>query len=514
MKSSSLLPDPAFIAGIKNKCNCAASGTNFKKSGIFKEIEKLKSDLQFSEDLIGLLKKQESEKEREIQRLNCLFAGGRPVSALAKDCCYKDVSKISEDISILQRDKVELQMKLNDNLQKHEKLSSKFKQINQKNSQLEAYIKEISDAALFVEREANLKIKNQNRDINELREGISRGSVDVKSNETKNLKKVLKEKCQLEQKLVFEVEYLKNKLNENGSNISSKNSDLVAELIKERDIYQNKYKAMLDKREKSLDQGDENDIHKFYSQLKDKEFLIKKLQDEIKELREEQMTSNPNRHQHESLAMTNTIRRAECDRDCALNKLDTLKIEYEALNDKLRVWNDSKINDNKKIIKLEETIVKLRVEIEDLQTSKTPAFQTIKSLREDNCELQIKLRTADEDYKKLNASYNQMKLLSQQTESVLMNVQNQLEFTKCELSEKESQICRLTKTNDCSQQQIDKLNGEICMLKTIKGNVEREKDFYMMTLDKKCEKIQCFESKVESNTQLKDNLRMLKAQNE
>lgn len=497
---------------MKSKCNCALSGTNFKKSGIFKEIEKLKSDLQFSEDLIGVLKKQESEKEREIQRLNCLFAGGRPVSALAKDCCYKDVSKISEDISILQRDKVELQMKLNDNLQKFEKMSSKFKQLKEKNSHLEAYIKEISDAALFVEREANLKIKNQNRDISELKEGISRSSVDLKSNEMKNLKKVLKEKSQQEQKLVFEIEYLKNKFNENGSNISSKNSELVAELIKERDIYQNKYKTMLEKREKSLDQGDEHDIHKFYNQLKDKEFLIKKLQEEIKELREDQMTSNPNRQQHESLAMTNTIRRAECDRDCALNKLDTLKIEYEALNDKLRVWNDSKINDNKKIIKLEGTISKLRVEIEDLQTSKTPAFQTINSLREDNCELQIKLRTADEDYKKLNTSYNQMKLLSQQTESVLMNVQNQLEFTKCELSEKETEICRLTKTNDCSQQQIDKLNGEICMLKTMKGNVEREKDFYMMTLDKKCEKIQSYESKVESNTQLKDNLRMLKAQ--
>ena len=393
-------------------------------------------------------------------------------------------------------------------------MSLKFKQIKDKNYQLEAYIKEISDAALFVEREANLKIKNQNRSINELKEGISKSSLVLKNSEMKNLKKVLKEKSQLEQKLVFEIEYLKNKLNENGTNNSSKNSDLVAELIKDRDFYQNKYKTMLEKREKSLDQGDDNDIHKFYKQLKEKEFLILKLQDEIKELREEQMTSTTNKHQHESLAMTNTVRRAENERDCALNKLETLNTDYQALNDKLRMWNDSKINDNKKIIQLEETIVKLGVEIEDLQTSNTPAFQTIKSLREDNCELQIKLRTADEDHKKTKTSYNQLKLMSQQTESILMNIQNQLEFTKCELSDKESQICRLTKTNESSQQQIDKLNTEICMLKTMKGNVEREKDFYMMTLDKKCEKIQSFETKMESNTQLRDNLRMLKAQNE
>lgn len=500
VRSNTLFPDAAFIADVKS-----GSFGGFHKGGVNKEIEKLRNDLRYTEDVLSVLKKQEDQKDREIQRLNCLFVGGRPPSALAKDCCYKGVSKITEDVGILQRDKIELQSKLSEYLEDNEKLHSKWKEQKKKVSQLEAYVREISEAALFVEREANLKIKNQNRDISELKEDLKRATADGKSKEIKSLRRTLKEKNQQEQKLTFEVEYLKNKLNENEQKLSSKNSELVAELIKERDILHNKIQ-MLTLRKKP---DEECDVNRFYCQLKEKENTIHKLQEELLQLKCE---STPATSGHGSLAISNTLRRTECERDCALNKVQTLKMEIEALNDKMRVYSDTKINESKRTILLEETIAKLKFEVQDLQTSKTPAFQTIKQLREDNCELQIKLRSADEDYKKLNSTYNQVKMLSQQTESVLMNAQNQLEFTKCELSEREAQICCISKSNDCLKEQIEKLTTEITKLKTLKSTVEREKDFYMMSLDKKSEKLQCVESKVESVMQLRDTSRIMKAQ--
>lgn len=132
-------------------------------------MEKLKADLKYAEEIIVVLEKQQAEKDREIQRLNYLFAGGRPAAALAKDCCYKDVSKITEDVGKLQRDKTELQMKLSDTMISQEKLIGKLNGVKKKNSDLEAYISEIGDAALFVEKEANLKIKDQKQKINELK---------------------------------------------------------------------------------------------------------------------------------------------------------------------------------------------------------------------------------------------------------------------------------------------------------------------------------------------------------
>lgn len=490
--------------GCKSAIATSASTTNKK---VLKEIEKLKNDLKYAQELNEVYKKQESEKDREIQRLSCLFIGGRPVSALAKDCCYKDVSKFSEDINHLQHDKIDLIAKLAEYEDRHEKIYQKWKQQRDKIRHMDAYLKEISEAALYVEREANLRIKNQNRDIAELKENLNKNVDGTKIKEIKELKRTLKEKNKQEQKLLFEIEYIKNKLNEHEKNSSSKNSDLVAELVRERDDLQNKLKNMCESQGKSSSCN----TNQHYCNMQEKEAEIARLKDEICNL---QMASS---HTHQShgaagLTVTNSLRRAECERDCALNKLQSLKMDIVSLQDKVKVMQDTKISDNKKIIKLEENLSKLKLEIQDLHTSKTPAFATIKQLREENCELQIKLRTAGEDYQKLNCTYNQIKMLTQQTENVLMNVQNQLEFTKCELSERDAQICCLNKSNDCLKDQVEKLSADISKIKSEKCTVEREKEFYMMTLDRKNEKLQTVESRVETAMCLKTTNQKMKTQ--
>lgn len=486
--------------GCKSALITSTSTTNKK---VLKEIEKLKNDLKHAQDLNEVLKRQESEKDREIQRLSCLFIGGRPLSALAKDCCYKDVSKFSEDINHLQHDKIELTSKLTEYEDRHEKVYQKWKQQKDKIKHMDAYLKEISEAALYVEREANLRIKNQNRDIAELKENLNKNIDGSRIIEIKELKRTLKEKNKQEQKLLFEIEYIKNKLNENEKNAN--NSDLLAELVRERDILQNKLKILCANQEKSCN------TNQHYCNMREKEAEILKLKEEICNLK---MSPSNSHHSHNAagLTVTNSLRRAECERDCALNKLHSLKMDIESLQDKIKVMQDTKISDNKKIIKLEENLSKLKLEIQDLHTSKTPAFATIKQLREENCELQIKLRTAGEDYQKLNCTYNQIKMLTQQTENVLMNVQNQLEFTKCELSERDAQICCLNKSNDCLKDQIEKLSAEISKIKSEKCTVEREKEFYMMTLDRKNEKLQTVESKVETAMCLKTTNQKMKTQ--
>lgn len=206
-----MFPSKEFLSSTKGKCetHCTKSGKQSQQ-----ELEQLKINLKYSEDTIKILKKQEEEKDREIQRLNCLFAGGRPVNALAKDCCYRDVSKITEDVGKLQRDKIELQMKLSDCMVAQEKLVGKLNGVKKKNSELEAYINEIGTAALFVEKEANLKIKDQKQKINELKGCLSKSNQDLTYNEMKNLKKTIKDKSQNEEKFLFEIEYLRNKLKE------------------------------------------------------------------------------------------------------------------------------------------------------------------------------------------------------------------------------------------------------------------------------------------------------------
>jgi predicted nuclease with TOPRIM domain len=87
------------------------------------------------------------------------------------------------------------------------------------------------------------EIKNQKRNIADLKENITRNLADNKSQELKGRKRTLKDKNQQEQKLTFEIEYLKNKINELKQQISSKNSQLVADLVKERDVLESKVRC-------------------------------------------------------------------------------------------------------------------------------------------------------------------------------------------------------------------------------------------------------------------------------
>lgn len=114
----------------------------------------------------------------------------------------------------MQRDKVGLQKKLSESLEQNEKLFVKYKSLKDKNTTLEEYLKEIGDAAMFVEREANLKIKNQNKEILDLKECLIKCS-DVKTeHDTKGYKKTIKTKNLNEEKMLFEIEYYKSKLKE------------------------------------------------------------------------------------------------------------------------------------------------------------------------------------------------------------------------------------------------------------------------------------------------------------
>lgn len=79
------------------------------------------------------------------------------MSALGRDCCYRDVEKLSDDVDALQRDKVALQQQLSDSvLQQHEAMQRALK-LAKHNQKLESDLHEMESVALQVESEANRK---------------------------------------------------------------------------------------------------------------------------------------------------------------------------------------------------------------------------------------------------------------------------------------------------------------------------------------------------------------------
>lgn len=76
---------------------------------------------------------------------------------------------------------------------------------------------------------------------------------------------------------------------------------------------------------------------KLYSQLKDKEFQISKLNAEISNLKLDQERLTHEKRSHHTISVSNALQRIEREKDCAATQKDALKLEICALNEKIRV---------------------------------------------------------------------------------------------------------------------------------------------------------------------------------
>lgn len=103
---------------------------------------------------------QIKSRDREIKRLNSLLIGGRPPSALAKDCCYRDVGSLTEDIDTLQKQKSKLQMNLEESIERQHEAMERAMRLEENNQHLTKELNELKNVALSVETEANSSLTN------------------------------------------------------------------------------------------------------------------------------------------------------------------------------------------------------------------------------------------------------------------------------------------------------------------------------------------------------------------
>lgn len=102
-------------------------------------------------------------RDREIGRLNMLLIGGRPVSALGKDCCYRGIGGRNDDIDQLQKQKLALQEQLKQTVVDMHDAKKHALQLADKNGQLEQELRDLERIALQIESEANRKLADTER---------------------------------------------------------------------------------------------------------------------------------------------------------------------------------------------------------------------------------------------------------------------------------------------------------------------------------------------------------------
>lgn len=102
---------------------------------------------------------QIDSRDREIMRLNSMLTGGRPPAALGKDCCYRGIGALADDVAALQKQKVALQADLTEAVAQQHEAKERAISLAERNQMLEQELRELEDVALRIEAAANEKLR-------------------------------------------------------------------------------------------------------------------------------------------------------------------------------------------------------------------------------------------------------------------------------------------------------------------------------------------------------------------
>nr|XP_033320790.1 centrosomal protein of 135 kDa isoform X2 [Megalopta genalis] len=181
------------------------------------EVTKLKGELLLQTDNAQMLESQLTDKEREIIRLKKLLEGGRPYSAVSKDCpCKKMESNFItstdgidlHELKILQKERLELEQQLKEALNKQHDAMTQALKLADRNEELEKELRDIDHIALAVEADCNSAVKENNEKVSKLQQKLQdlmtqvhilEGELIVERREVQELRADL-EACRLEKR--------------------------------------------------------------------------------------------------------------------------------------------------------------------------------------------------------------------------------------------------------------------------------------------------------------------------
>lgn len=134
-------------------------------ANLAKEVKKLKTDHNQHLEMIDSLQYRLCNREKEIARLSALLEGGRPLPALSKDCCYKDmtskIEQLAEELETMRAKNSELDMQLTDSIARQHEAMKRALQLADKNKMLEKELHDVDKIALVVEQDCDSKVRTK-----------------------------------------------------------------------------------------------------------------------------------------------------------------------------------------------------------------------------------------------------------------------------------------------------------------------------------------------------------------
>lgn len=86
------------------------------------------------------------------------MTGGRPTAALGRDCCYSGIDTLTEDMKLLQQQLIDTKKELAASLEQQHEAKLRAIKLDEEKSKYARDLKDMEEAALKVEDEANTKL--------------------------------------------------------------------------------------------------------------------------------------------------------------------------------------------------------------------------------------------------------------------------------------------------------------------------------------------------------------------
>lgn len=163
--------------GSSQTCSCLnrKPATN-EVEDLNKTIKALEEKTNEYKDEILLLKMQVEHRDNEIIRLNILLEGGRPLTAINKDCCNPSsnnkLQNLMKELRDLETTNVVLKKEIESSLEKQHEAMLRALTLADKNKGLQEEIKKVDTLALRVEEDCNKRLSEMINEVNFLQSRI------------------------------------------------------------------------------------------------------------------------------------------------------------------------------------------------------------------------------------------------------------------------------------------------------------------------------------------------------
>ncbi|KAH8326927.1 hypothetical protein KR067_009644 [Drosophila pandora] len=543
------------------KCNAGVfqKTTTTTKDGVTvtqtsgqEELDKLQNELTTAGEQLEFYKRKVEARNREIRRLNDMLMGGRPPAALAKDCCYKEVGNLSQDIDLLQREKNELMAQLQEFQDKMHDAMQRAVETQEDNKKLQMQLDELKEAALQVEELANSEIdakeleikqmqseikllqkskeyrlqggfcgtQSDNRNMNERLNVLTRREEELESTNEKHKKKL----AQMQAKIVELQKELKDQ-NQHGTLDEEK-----IRLTSERDFFQKEYLRLMGKC------GSETEIAFLHAQIKSKDEELKALRTELfpvgkspfspqKSVQYETLppgtaSSGSTSASNHSDCVQATIGRLERERDCVRSELERVRCERDTLREKqlsnVQLHAEELQTMRLRNEELNDRLRQLEREKRELNSARVPVETNLVLLKEDLVQMRKRIAPLEAEIERLKTENGQISLLNEQNERIITDYQAKLMVAERQRHSADVRASSLDTSRESNRNEVTQLRTEIGALRQTYISLEHEKDTLLNQLDNKTERVYKLEYELkdckEKRNSLEQNVKDLEDQ--